>query len=79
MLPLPLLQDDNTVERTFGDTTAKLRYSHMDLVYMVDGVDMQRGTITAGNRCYYLKVSGDSGLSAGLSSLWREEGGVLSM
>ncbi len=22
---------------------------------MIDGVDMQRGTATAGNRCYYLK------------------------
>ena len=50
------LQDNNTVERTFGDAAVKRRYSHIDLVYMVDGVDMQRGTVTAGNRCYYLKV-----------------------
>ena len=49
------LQDNNRVERTFGDATGRKKYSHMDLVYMVDGVDMQRGTVTAGNRCYYLK------------------------
>ena len=45
------------MERTFGDASVKKRYSHIDLVYMVDGVDMQKGTVTAGNRCYYLKVN----------------------
>ena len=33
----------------------KHKYSHIDLIHMVDGVDNQRATVTAGNRCYYLK------------------------
>lgn len=50
-----LFQDNNRVERTFGDASVRKKYSHIDLVYMIDGADMQRGTATAGNRCYYLK------------------------
>ena len=50
-------QDNNRVETTFGDCSARKRYSHIDLMYMIDGVEMQKATICAGNRCYYLKVS----------------------
>ena len=43
------------MERTFGDCTAKKKYSHVDLIHMVDGVDCDRGAITAGSRGYFLK------------------------
>ena len=49
-------QDNNAVERTFGDCTVKKRYSHIDLIHMIDGVETQKATVCAGNRCYYLKV-----------------------
>jgi seryl-tRNA synthetase len=46
---------DNAVERTFGDCTVKRKYSHVDLIHMVDGVDCDRGAVTAGSRGYFLK------------------------
>ncbi|CAI9737858.1 serine--tRNA ligase, cytoplasmic-like [Octopus vulgaris] len=48
-------EDENGIERLVGDTTTKKKYSHVDLVVMVDGVDNERGTVTAGGRGYYLK------------------------
>lgn len=42
------------MERTFGDCATKKKYSHVDLIHMVDGVDIERGTVTAGGRGYYL-------------------------
>ena len=50
-------QDENGVERMFGDTETRKKYSHVDLVVMVDGVDSDRGAVTAGGRGYYLKVN----------------------
>ena len=47
-------QDENVVERTFGDCATRKKYSHVDLIHMVDGVDIERGTVTAGGRGYYL-------------------------
>ena len=41
-------------ERTFGDCVTKKKYSHVDLIHMVEGVDIERGTVTAGGRGYYL-------------------------
>lgn len=40
--------------KTFGECVEK-KYSHRDLIEMIDGVDMKAGTVTAGNRGYYLK------------------------
>ena len=59
-LPLPpslsLLQETGTVvERMHGPCKFRKKYSHVDLIVMVDGADMHRGTMVAGNRCYYLK------------------------
>ena len=54
-LPVPV-QDNNGVERTFGDCAVRKKYSHIDLIHMIDGVETQKATICAGNRCYYLKV-----------------------
>lgn len=48
-------EDNNRVERTFGNTEAKKKYSHVDLVVMVDGFDGERGTVVAGARGYFLK------------------------
>lgn len=51
-----MLQDENGIERTWGDCTSRKKYSHVDLVVMVDGVESDRGSVTAGGRGYYLKV-----------------------
>ncbi len=42
--------------RTWGDATVRKQYSHVDLVHMVDGVDMERGAVVSGGRGYFLKV-----------------------
>ena len=47
-------QDNNGIVKTWGDCVHK-KYSHRDLIEMIDGVDMKAGTIAAGNRGYYLK------------------------
>lgn len=49
-------QDENEIVRVVGDVTTKKKYSHMDLLVMVDGVDYERGASVAGNRGYFLKV-----------------------
>lgn len=41
----------------FGDVTQRKKYSHVDLIHMVDGVDADAGAIVSGGRGYYLKVS----------------------
>ncbi|KAH3880422.1 probable serine--tRNA ligase, cytoplasmic [Dreissena polymorpha] len=48
-------EDENGVERTFGDCVARKKYSHVDLIVMIDGSDDQRGSSVAGGRGYYLK------------------------
>ena len=52
-----LPQEDNRVERTWGDSSVRKKYSHVDLAFMVDGVDTERGANVAGSRGYFLKVS----------------------
>ncbi|XP_060792616.1 serine--tRNA ligase, cytoplasmic-like [Neoarius graeffei] len=49
---------DNKVERTWGDCTVQKKYSHVDLVVMVDGYEGEKGAIIAGSRGYFLKVIG---------------------
>ena len=44
------------MERTWGDCTTQKKYSHVDLVVMIDGFDGERGAIVAGSRGYFLKV-----------------------
>ncbi|VDI26655.1 seryl-tRNA synthetase [Mytilus galloprovincialis] len=48
-------EDENGIERMVGDCTTKKKYSHVDLVVMVDGHEGDRGAVTAGGRGYYLK------------------------
>lgn len=51
------MQDaDNRTERTFGDIEMKKKYSHVDLIHMIGGMDADKGTVTAGGRGYYLIV-----------------------
>jgi len=45
---------DNRTERTFGDINQRKKYSHVDLIHMIGGADLERGTVTAGGRGYYL-------------------------
>jgi seryl-tRNA synthetase len=55
-VPVSDNEDNNRIERTWGDITVRKRYSQIDLVTMVDGADCERGTSVAGGRGYYLKV-----------------------
>merc|ERR1712141_135617 len=45
---------DNRTERTFGDIEQRKKYSHVDLIHMIGGADLERGAVTAGGRGYYL-------------------------
>lgn len=36
-VPISNDEDENKVERTFGDCAAKKKYSHVDLIHMIDG------------------------------------------
>ncbi|NP_001080487.1 seryl-tRNA synthetase 1 L homeolog [Xenopus laevis] len=47
--------NDNKVERTWGDCEVQKRYSHVDLVVMVDGFEGEKGAVVAGSRGYFLK------------------------
>ncbi|XP_030792893.1 serine--tRNA ligase, cytoplasmic-like isoform X1 [Rhinopithecus roxellana] len=46
---------DNKVERIWGDCTVRKKYSHVDLVVMVDGFEGEKGAAVAGSRGYFLK------------------------
>lgn len=53
-VPVSNDEDENGQVRTSGDVTVRKRYSHVDLIHMIDGMDGERGTVTAGGRGYYL-------------------------
>lgn len=40
----------------WGDCSCRKKYSHVDLVVMVDGYEGEKGTVVAGSRGYFLKV-----------------------
>eukprot|EP00126_Sphaerothecum_destruens_P000022 Sdes_comp10028_c0_seq1m1618 len=54
-VPVSDNEDLNRVEYEYGAPFKSQGYSHVDLIKMIDGVDTDRGTVTAGNRGYYLK------------------------
>lgn len=54
-VPISDDEDNNRVEKTFGDCSVRKRYSHIDLLYMIDAVETQKATVASGNRCYYMK------------------------
>ncbi|XP_076638324.1 seryl-tRNA synthetase [Colletes latitarsis] len=53
-VPISNDEEENKVERTYGDCTEKKRYSHVDLIHMIDGLDGERGTNVSGGRGYFL-------------------------
>lgn len=53
-VPVSNDEEDNKVERTFGDCTQKKKYSHVDLIHMIDGMDGERGAAVSGGRGYFL-------------------------
>ncbi|XP_024937076.1 serine--tRNA ligase, cytoplasmic isoform X2 [Cephus cinctus] len=53
-VPVSNDEEENKVERTFGDCTQKKKYSHVDLIHMIDGMDGERGTAVSGGRGYFL-------------------------
>ncbi|XP_071455316.1 serine--tRNA ligase, cytoplasmic isoform X2 [Hetaerina americana] len=53
-VPISDDEDENRVERTFGDCTLRKKYSHVDLIHMIDGMDAERGASVSGGRGYYL-------------------------
>lgn len=54
------------MERTWGDCSVQKKYSHVDLVVMIDGFDGERGAVVAGSRGYFLKVSSSVCTKTGL-------------
>lgn len=44
------------MEYTHGDVSQRKKYSHVDLILMMDGVEAEAGATVAGGRGYYLKV-----------------------
>ncbi|XP_053986582.1 serine--tRNA ligase, cytoplasmic [Hylaeus anthracinus] len=53
-VPISNDEEENKVERTYGDCTEKKKYSHVDLIHMIDGLDGERGTNISGGRGYFL-------------------------
>jgi seryl-tRNA synthetase len=54
-VPVSDNEDNNRVERTFGDCEARKKHSHVDLIELIDGFDGQRGSAVSGSRGYYAK------------------------
>ncbi|CAH0389683.1 unnamed protein product [Bemisia tabaci] len=54
-VPISNDEDENEIVRTFGDCAVRKRYSHVDLICMIDGIDSAMGAAVAGGRGYYLK------------------------
>ncbi|CAF1265282.1 unnamed protein product [Adineta ricciae] len=54
---VPVSDDEanNITERTFGDVETRKPYSHIDLMYRIDGYDGERGAAIAGSRGYFMK------------------------
>lgn len=53
-VPVSNDEEENKVERTFGDCSQKKKYSHVDLIHMIDGMDGERGAAVSGGRGYFL-------------------------
>ncbi|XP_051160746.1 serine--tRNA ligase, cytoplasmic [Leptopilina boulardi] len=53
-VPISNDEDENKVERTYGDCMQRKKYSHVDLIHMIDGMDGERGTTVSGGRGYFL-------------------------
>jgi len=49
---------NNKIERTIGDVETRKKYSHVDLIHMIGGADLERGANVAGSRGYFLTGPG---------------------
>lgn len=49
-------KDENAIVKMEGDVETKKKYSHVDLIHMIDGMDGERGSVVSGGRGYFLKV-----------------------
>jgi len=54
-VPISDNEDHNAVVRIHGDCSIRKKYSHVDLICMIDGVDSEMGAVVSGSRGYYLK------------------------
>lgn len=76
-VPVSNNEDENGIVRTVGDTSVRKKYSHVDLITMIDGVDAEMGSVVAGGRGYFLKgaaVCLQVGLVQMALSKWIEKG-----
>lgn len=58
-VPVSDNEDNNLVLRTVGKAAqekSRKKYSHVDLIVMIDGVDTARGTVAAGNRVRRMQI-----------------------
>lgn len=53
-VPVSNDEEENKVERTYGDCMQRKKYSHVDLIHMIDGMDGDRGAAVSGGRGYFL-------------------------
>lgn len=53
-VPVSDNEDENKVESTFGDCNTKGKYSHVDLIHMIDGMNAEKGAVVSGGRGYFL-------------------------
>lgn len=53
-VPVSNNEDENKVERTWGDCETKGKYSHVDLIAMIDGMNAEKGAVVSGARGYFL-------------------------
>lgn len=53
-VPVSNDEDENGVERTWGDCETKKKYSHVDLIHMIDGMNGEKGAVVSGGRGYFL-------------------------
>lgn len=53
-VPVSNDEDENKVERTWGQCDTKGKYSHVDLIVMIDGMNAEKGAVVGGARGYFL-------------------------
>lgn len=53
-VPVSNDEDENKVERTWGNCDTKGKYSHVDLIVMIDGMNAEKGAVVSGGRGYFL-------------------------
>jgi|GEM_PF-242306 len=54
-VPVSDNEDDNKIVRMVGEVNCKKKYSHRDLVEMIEGADLVRGQKVQGHRGYFLR------------------------